>query len=146
MNPLVDAPLRTLDSAVADAMTTGVINCAPHTSLVAVARLMVEHHVHAIYVFDYGDEDDETTSMWGLVSDLDLVAAARSDFARLTARDASVTPLVSVESDDRLDKAARLMAEYGVSHLAVLDPESRRPVGVLSTLDIARTLAQTALD
>jgi CBS domain-containing protein len=33
------------------------------------------------------------------------------------------------------------MAESGVSHLAVVDPATRRPVGVLSTLDIARAMA-----
>jgi hypothetical protein len=33
------------------------------------------------------------------------------------------------------------MAEYSVSHLAVVDPATRNPVGVLSTLDVARVLA-----
>jgi len=33
------------------------------------------------------------------------------------------------------------MAESGVSHLAVVDPLTRRPVGVVSTLDIARAIA-----
>jgi CBS domain-containing protein len=126
---------------VADAMTTGVISCPPETSLRTVARLMALRHVHAVYVFDYGSEDDETVELWGLVSDLDLVAAAQGDIDRRTARDTSVTPLVSVRSDDLLDRAAQLMAEYGVSHLAVLDPVNKRPVGVLSTLDIARIVA-----
>ena len=126
---------------VADAMTTGVISCPPETPLRTVARLMALRRVHAVYVFDYGSEDDETVELWGLVSDLDLVAAAQGDIDRRTARDTSVTPLVSVRSDDLLDRAAQLMAEYGVSHLAVLEPMSRRPVGVLSTLDIARVVA-----
>jgi CBS domain-containing protein len=33
------------------------------------------------------------------------------------------------------------MAEQGVAHLAVTDPGSKRPVGVISTLDIARSIA-----
>ena len=33
------------------------------------------------------------------------------------------------------------MAEYNVSHLAVVDPLTNRPSGVLSTLDVARVLA-----
>lgn len=125
-------------------MTTGVIHCAPHTPLRGVARIMAESHVHAVYVFDFGDEDDVTAEMWGLVSDLDLVAAARGDFDARTARDASVTPLVDIRSDDSLDRAAQLMAEYGVSHLAVIEPGTRRPVGVISTLDLARVLARAA--
>ena len=126
---------------VSDAMTTGVIRCAPHTSLRHVAAIMAEQHVHAVYVFDFGDEDDVTPELWGLVSDLDLVAAARGDIDARTAHDASVTPLVDVRSDDSLDRAAQLMSEYGVSHLAVLEPGTRRPIGVLSTLDLARVLA-----
>ena len=33
------------------------------------------------------------------------------------------------------------MAQHGITHLAVTDPVSRRPIGVISTLDIARTVA-----
>jgi CBS domain-containing protein len=33
------------------------------------------------------------------------------------------------------------MAESGVSHLAVVDPNTDRPVGVVSTLDIAGAVA-----
>lgn len=128
-------------ACVSDAMTTGLISCSPETPLRAVAGLMTRRRVHAVYVFDYGYEDDETTQLWGLVSDLDIVAAARKIDER-TAGDSAVTPLVTVTSDDRLERAAQLMSEKGVSHLAVLDPVTRRPVGVLSTLDVARTLSR----
>ena len=121
-------------------MTTGVINCAPETSLRSVARIMATRHVHAVYVFDYGAEDDETVALWGLVSDLDLVAACPVIDER-TAGNSSVTPLVMIRSDEPLDRAAQLMAENGTAHLAVLDPVTKRPVGVISTLDIARAVA-----
>lgn len=133
------SPLGT--ETVAEAMTSGVIRCRPDTPLRAVARLMVEHRVHAIYVFDYGEQDDETVALWGLVSDLDVVAAADADLDRLAARDSAVSPLVTIASSDSLTSAARSMAETGVSHLAVLDPLTGRPTGVLSTLDVVRHLA-----
>jgi len=129
--------LRFETAHVCEAMTTGLISCSPDTPLRAVAGLMTRHRVHAVYVFDYGYEDDETTQLWGLVSDLDVVAAARKVDER-TAGDSAVAPLATVNSDDDLEWAAQLMAEKGVSHLAVLDPRTRRPVGVLSTLDVAR--------
>jgi CBS domain-containing protein len=137
--PPPEPPLRS--AAVADAMTTGVIRCAPHTPLRRVAAIMAKRRVHAVYVFDFGDEDDVGPELWGLVSDLDLVAAACGDFDSRTAHDASAAPLVSVRADDSLDRAAQLMSEYGVSHLAVVDARTRRPVGVLSTLDLAHFLA-----
>jgi len=139
METLTAKPLTS--TRVAEAMTTGVISCTPDTPLRHVAALMADRHVHSVFVFDYGDEDDETSELWGLVSDLDLVAAGRKEIDLRTARDSSVTPLVCVRSDDSLDRAAQLMAEYSVSHLAVIEPATRRPVGVLSTLDLARVLS-----
>jgi CBS domain-containing protein len=122
---------------IVDVMTSGLISCPPETPLVRVAELMALEGVHAIYVFDDGTVGEGGVGLWGLVADLDLVAAARGEIERLTARDASVTPLVTARTDDTLDRAAQLLAENGVSHLAILDPRSGRPVGVLSTLDIA---------
>lgn len=126
---------------VADAMTSRVIHCAPETPLRNVARLMAENNVHAVYVFDYGTEDDETVQMWGLVSDLDLIAAMPVIDER-TAGNSAVTPLVTVSANERLDRAAQLMVESANAHLGVIDPRTGRPVGVLSTLDIARALAE----
>jgi CBS domain-containing protein len=127
--------------AVSDAMSSGLISCAPETPLLNVARLMAHHRVHAIFVFDFGNEDDETVELWGLVSDLDVAAALLGDIEKRTARDSAVVPLVTILSTAPLEWAARLMAEHGVSHLAVLDPNTLRPVGVVSTLDIARAAA-----
>lgn len=126
---------------VADAMTPRMIHCAPETPLRNVARLMSENNVHAVYVFDYGAEDDETVEMWGLVSDLDLVAAMPVIDER-TAGNSAVTPLVTVSLTERLDRAAQLMAESGNAHLGVIDPRTGRAVGVLSTLDIARAISE----
>jgi CBS domain-containing protein len=105
---------------------------------------MADHRVHGIFVFDYGREDDETVELWGLVSDLDVIAAAGGDIDSRTAGDSAVTPLLTVTSDTPLERAAQLMAEHSTSHLAVLDPSTHRPVGVLSTLDIARPIAAGA--
>ena len=128
-------------ATVADAMSTGVVACSPHTPLRAVARTMSKHRVHAVYIFEWGDEADEQATLWGLVSDLDLVAAASGDLDTATARQASVTPLLTIRTDDRLADAAQRMTETGVSHLAVIDAATGRPAGVLSTLDIVRFVA-----
>jgi CBS domain-containing protein len=36
------------------------------------------------------------------------------------------------------------MTEHGTSHLVVVDTETLRPVGVISTLDVAARLADAA--
>lgn len=53
----------------------------------------------------------------------------------------ATTELVAVMPDDTLEMAARLMVEYGTAHLIVASPQSGFPVGIVSTLDIARIAA-----
>ena len=128
-------------AAVEDAMSHGVISCSPETPLRVVARMMATYGVHAIFVFEHTDEDDEAPQLWAVVSDLDLVAATQLDLDELTAGVTAVTPLVSVPADSSIAEAGSLMAQYGIAHLAVTEPGSRRPIGVISTLDIARAVA-----
>jgi signal-transduction protein with cAMP-binding, CBS, and nucleotidyltransferase domain len=126
---------------VGDAMSRGVISCPPETPLRIVARMMATYGVHAIFVFEYEGEDDEAPRLWSVVSDLDLVAATRLDLDALTAGPTAVTPLVTVAADSSLGEAGSLMAQYGIAHLAVTERGSSRPIGVISTLDIARAIA-----
>jgi CBS domain-containing protein len=128
-------------ATVGDAMSRGVISCPPETPLRVVARMMATHGVHAIFVFEHVDEDDEAPRLWAVVSDLDLVAATRLDLDTLTAGATAVTPLVTVAADRSIAEAGSLMAQYGIAHLAVTDPDFDRPIGVISTLDIARAIA-----
>ena len=45
------------------------------------------------------------------------------------------------EPDRPIADAGGLMAAYGIAHLAVTEPRTHRPIGVISTLDIARVVA-----
>lgn len=137
--PELPVPFET--ATVGDAMSHGILSCPPETPLRVVARMMATFGVHAIFVFESADEQDEAPQLWSVVSDLDLVAATQLDLDELTAGKTAVTPLVSVPADSWIAEAGSLMAQYGVAHLAVTDPGSRRPVGVISTLDIARAIA-----
>lgn len=122
------------ETRVADVMSGGVVDCVPETPLREVARLMVEHNVHAVYVHD------ENGGLLGLVSDLDLVAAGAVDMDAFTAGTSAVSPIVTVRPDAALADAASLMAIHGIHHLAVID-DRREPIGVVSTLDLARAFA-----
>ena len=135
-----EIPVAFEDATVGEAMSRGVISCPPETPLRVVARIMATHAVHAVFVFERAD-DYEPPQLWGVVSDLDLVAATQLDLDELTAGATAVTPLVTVDADSSLGEAGSLMAQYGIAHLAVTDDASRLPVGVISTLDIARAIA-----
>ena len=136
-----ELPVPVETATVGAAMSHGVISCSPETPLRIVARMMATYGVHAIFVFEHVDEYDDPPRLWAVVSDLDLVAATRLDVDTLTAGVTSVTPLVSVAADSSIGEAGSLMAQYGIAHLAVTDPDSCRPIGVISSLDIARAIA-----
>ena len=118
-------------------MHEGVLTCGRDESLTAVARLMADHRVHSIVVTD---EPADAPSLWGVVSDLDLVAAASvRELDEQVAGAAAATPALMIAPDDTLQRASQLMVEHALAHLVVV--EGGRPVGVLSTLDVADALA-----
>jgi CBS domain-containing protein len=132
-----------LDSiTVAEAMHTGILTCPLEASLRDVARMMALYRVHAIVAFGEDSDDVEGAGLWGVISDLDLVrAAVAGEIEDHTAGGIAATPALLIAPDDTLHRAARLMSEHEVTHAIVVDPESARPVGVLSTLDVARVLS-----
>ena len=115
-------------------MSHGVINCPPETPLRMVARMMATHRVHAVAVHD-------EEGGWAIVDDLDLVGAAGLDIDERTAGHAASCPALTVTPDETLDRVAQLMAENETTHVIVVDSLGGRPIGIVSTLDIARALA-----
>jgi CBS domain-containing protein len=130
-----------MDTKVADVMHPGVITCLPRAPLRDVARIMSLSHVHAVVV--WGDEEDDSEGVWGVVSDLDLVSAlARGATEAQSAVGVAGTAVVTVRAGDTLERAADLMSEHGVAHLVVVADGAERPAGIISTLDVARAIAR----
>ena len=128
---------------VSSAMHPGVITCHPGATLRDVARMMANVGIHAVVV--WGDEEDDSQGFWGIVSDLDLVtAAARGELLAGPAVGAAKTEVVTVRAGESLMRAAKLMEGHRATHLVVVADDRDRPIGVLSTLDLARALARSA--
>jgi CBS domain-containing protein len=126
-----------------DAMHPGMISCPPETPLRTVARMMASYRVHAIVVHAH-EVPLPGGDAWGVVTDADLVRAALDNGVDvLTAKQVAATPAVIVFSSDPLERAMQLMAEHEVTHVIVVERHSGRPIGVLSTLDVARALSSS---
>jgi CBS domain-containing protein len=133
--------MQSLEHAtVSDAMHPGILSCEPDATLTEVAKMMAAHHVHCVAVIGISHENPECF-VWGIVDDLELVKAGIADGTDVTARALATEPIVVVEPGMPLRDAAREMLTHGVSHVIVTDPVAQRPVGVLSTLDVAGVLA-----
>lgn len=68
-----------------------------------------------------------------------LRCAARVE--ELTAEEAASGAMLEVHPDDRLADVATRMLEHGATHVLVVEPDTDRPIGVTSTLDIAWIVA-----
>lgn len=122
-------------------MHWGLVSCPSDASLKSVAALMNDERVHCVVVID---DPSDARSLWGVISDLDLVAAASvRGLMEQKAGGTAMTPAVTIAPGEQLEHAANLMTKHGVAHLVVVDPIEQRPVGVLSTLDLAAALAVT---
>jgi len=123
---------------VADAMSDGVIACERETPLSEVAATMARERLHCVVV----DNGSDAGPPWGIVTALDLVAAALvRDLDEQSAGGSAGAPVVTVAPTETLERAAQLLTEHNTTHLIVVEPHWRRPGGVLSTLDIAASLS-----
>ena len=129
----------TFDHArVADAMRPRVLTCEPDTPLVTVAQRMASEHVHAIIVLleTIGANGEVGQWPWAVVTDHDVLRSAAS-VADRTAGDVATGEVLLAQPDESLPDVAARMLEHDTSHAVVVEPRTGRPVGVLSTLDIA---------
>jgi len=129
-------------TSVADVMHAGVLSCAPETPAREIATTMAAKSVHCIVTDGIAiDPVHGERLVWGVVSDLDLVGALFAGTPERTASALATTEVVSVAPDEPLAEAARLMCEHETAHLLVVSEATGRPVGVISTLDLARAMA-----
>lgn len=128
---------------VADVMHRGIVTCDVDSPLTAVARMMAAHRIHCVVVRNAAADWGETPGggLWGVVSDLDLIRIMVTEgIVGHTAGQSAATPAVVVRAADPVRRAAELMSEREVTHLVVVN-HTKKPVGVLSTLDLARAIA-----
>lgn len=125
----LDTPTSLLAGAtVRTAMQLGLFHCPPDADLRTVARVMAERSIHCVVV---GDD---------VVSDLDLMRGLQELDGSRIASDVA-TAGIRVLPGETLEAATRLMTEHGTGHLIVVSPQTGLPVGMISSLDIARFAA-----
>jgi CBS domain-containing protein len=116
-------------------MHHGMVSCAPDDSLRDVAATMANHRVHAVLI-----AERQGGRPLGVVSVLDLAAAAARGDDQATALSATSEP-ITVSSDASVQDAAQMMSAQGVTHLVVVEGASGYPAGVISMLDVASVYA-----
>jgi CBS domain-containing protein len=128
------------EATVFDAMHAGVVSCPPDASMRDVAKTMAGQGVHAVLIEGIGkDAADHARLSWRVFTDLDLARAAADIDSARTVADMASGHVETIEPGAPLTEAARIMADLRVNHLLVV--HDQRPIGILSTADVARVIA-----
>lgn len=120
------------DKHVRDVMTPNPRTVEPSTTLREAARLMRDEDVGSLPILE-GDR------LKGTVTDRDIVIRAIAeghDPESKTVQDVASRELVTIDPDQPLGEAHRLMAQHQVRRLPVCE-EDGRLVGILAQADIA---------
>jgi CBS domain-containing protein len=125
---------------VADVMHRGVIFCERHATAQELADTMIARGVHSVAVLGHTQNERHDPTVWGIVSDVDLLAAALDPEAPGTAGDLAHQPVIPIRATRPIREAAETIATYRVNHLVVIDGELQTPIGFIAPLDIAKAL------
>jgi CBS domain-containing protein len=123
-------------------MTSPIRSCSTNLPLAAAVEVMAAERVHCPAVVEPATTQREEGRLVGIVTDLDLLAAATEGGPQgLTLADVATDPAVIIGADDPLPDAATLMLEHGTHHVVLRGGAAGPPVGILSTLDLLRAIA-----
>ena len=119
-------------------MTKNPEFCLPNDPVLKVAQLMKDEDVGPIPIV----EDKQTKKLTGIVTDRDLVLKVMAE-----ARDPKSTPVeavmtdevVACEANDDLDKAIKLMQDYQIRRIPVVDKNDHL-LGIIAQADVATRL------
>jgi CBS domain-containing protein len=129
--------------AVGAVMHHGVINIPPQSTLEEAAREMAHNRVHCVVVDGLArGADSHEQLVWGILSDLDLMRAVAAGRLDVSAGELAASEIVTVDPQDTIEHVAQLMAEHDNTHMVVVSPDTGRPAGVISSLDVAGALAR----
>ena len=116
---------------IRDAMTSNPRTIDPSTPIQEAARYMRDENVGSLPVLEDG-------KLIGILTDRDIAirAIAEGRDGSATAGEIASTDLVTVDPQQGLDEAIRLMAKHQVRRLPVVE-EDGKLVGIIAQADIA---------
>ncbi|HEX7603692.1 MAG TPA: CBS domain-containing protein [Polyangiaceae bacterium] len=121
---------------ISDVMTYDPIRCFPDDTLNRAAQLLWEHDVGVLPV------TNGLRRLVGIITDRDICMAAYTQgrpLAEIQVSTVCSKHVISCRQDESLEAAERLMRQYNIRRLAVVDRDETL-TGVLSLSDLVRHL------
>ena len=142
---------------VSDVMTREVVSVQPDTPLGETVRMLLDRDFRALPVVDAQTRlvgivtNRDLVERGGLTARVELLSAldgpalerelAASGAGQRTAADVMTPEPTRVTADEKLERAAHLMAEHRIKRLPVVD-DAGQLVGMLSRVDVLRTMGE----
>lgn len=127
---------------VASVMTEAPVCCTPKSTLVEVARMMVEHDCGQIPVV----ENMATRKLSGVVTDRDIttrIVAAGLNSSEAYVSDCMSSPCHTVTAETSLKDCCDLMEANKIRRVPVVNV-ANEVIGIVSLADIARNASDSA--
>lgn len=131
--------------SVGDLMTPGPIVISEETQIQECVRLLEQSEVSGLPVVD------NEGVLIGVISETDIVRAQATEYlwnrwASLRVRHLMHSPVITADRQMPMVEAAELMERMHVHRLVVVDDDQATPIGVVSSSDLVRALAQQVED
>lgn len=131
---------RTTGPTVGELMSIEPITIGVDEAIGSAEQLMSLREVTGLPVVD------RVGRLKGVLSQTDIVRAHASgqplaSWPGLAVRHLMTSPALTIRMDESLLTAARMMEQHHVHRLVVVAPDGEHPIGVISTTDLVRALA-----
>jgi CBS domain-containing protein len=132
MTPYIETIMDWEDIPVREVMSSPVREASGETPATEAAELLCEQRIGSLLVRGTPD---------GILTDTDIVRAVKEgkDPATTVVAELRSSPLVTIDADAELQRAAELMDDHGLKRLVVT--EDGNHVGMVSTTDLIDCLA-----
>jgi CBS domain-containing protein len=121
-----------VEVTVKDAMTKGVLTVKPDTGIKETAKKMNKTDIDSLVVM-------KGSEVVGIITVGDIVkkaVAEGKDFSNLTVADVMSQPIRTIEPDQSVSEASRIMRDLKIKHLPVV--RNGKLVGIIAESDIIR--------
>ncbi len=117
-------------------MAESLLSISPTASILDASHLMHENEIHSLLVEEGGE-------YIGIITNHDIgekVVSKNLDPQKMQVAEVMSFPLIKLESQESMEKAAQIMRDHAIHHLAVT--EHGQMLGTLSIFDYYKYLVQ----
>jgi CBS domain-containing protein len=126
--------LKLPNTCAKEVVKANPVTVLPDAPVSEAAQLLVQHHIHRVFVRDPSSTDESRPSLLGVFSTKEVLAAIRDKRLTQPISDLMVQPVFTIENKASVATATDRLRNAHVSGLVVVD-EDESPIGVFTQVE-----------